>query len=331
MNIKYLPAFMRLSLIAIAVLLLSQQCIAQPVPFLMKSGKYQYVDAVTLQPINGNTYIVAHPFSEGLALVRTEDNQAFIREDGTEAFKAGRGEASSFRSGVSIIRNDEKMPVYASDKSGKIHRADGVISWTIAEGYAVVTGGPDLFGFIDIATFETKIPAIYQFAWPFSEGFAVVKLNGKYGFIDKRGDMRINSSFEDARSFSEGLAPVKIGSRWGFINKKGAMIIQPIYEKVTAMVNGHSFAQKGDRNWVVIDNKGQEIGSPLQYQMITQLCDGLAGVMVNNKWGFCDVNGALVIQPAYTLVSSFGNGLAMVAQKGQRFYINTKGTEFRTK
>ena len=63
------------------------------------------------------------------------------------------------------------------------------------------------------------IPFKYDEADFFSEGFAGVKLNGKWGFVDKSGKVVVPIKYEDGRSFSEGLAAVKLNGKWGFISR----------------------------------------------------------------------------------------------------------------
>ena len=43
----------------------------------------------------------------------------------------------------------------------------------------------------------------------------------KWGYIDFQGDLVIDAKYDDARDFSEGLAVVRQKGRWGFINKQG--------------------------------------------------------------------------------------------------------------
>lgn len=58
----------------------------------------------------------------------------------------------------------------------------------------------------------------------FSEGLAVVEVDGKRGFIDTTGKMAIPAGFDVAGSFSQGLASVKIDGKWGFIDKAGNLL-----------------------------------------------------------------------------------------------------------
>jgi hypothetical protein len=65
----------------------------------------------------------------------------------------------------------------------------------------------------------------------FNEGLAAVQeeVNGKYGFIDRFGHYAIRPVFDAATSFSEGLAAVRLNKRWGYINKSGEMRIPNNY------------------------------------------------------------------------------------------------------
>lgn len=55
--------------------------------------------------------------------------------------------------------------------------------------------------------------------------YAAVKINGKWGFIDKNGELIIEPKYEDARSFSNGYAAVKQEGAWGFIDTQGRLVI----------------------------------------------------------------------------------------------------------
>lgn len=66
----------------------------------------------------------------------------------------------------------------------------------------------------------------YEDAKIFSDNtYAAVKKNGRWGYIDKEGNMVIQPVFEDARSFANGLAAVKTDGKWGFIDAGGEMKI----------------------------------------------------------------------------------------------------------
>ena len=59
----------------------------------------------------------------------------------------------------------------------------------------------------------------YAGYYGFSGGFAIVALNGKYGFIDKTGNEVISLKYEWAYDFLGGLAKVELNGSWGYIDK----------------------------------------------------------------------------------------------------------------
>lgn len=62
----------------------------------------------------------------------------------------------------------------------------------------------------------------YQNVGSFSEGLAAVQVStGRWGFINQHKTMVIQPRFQDAKEFKDGKAAVKFDGRWGFINKRG--------------------------------------------------------------------------------------------------------------
>ena len=64
---------------------------------------------------------------------------------------------------------------------------------------------------------------------------ALVSLDNKYFYIDKKGRTVINNpKYEECSSFSEGLAAVKTEGekgKWGYINKAGKYEIYPQFDE----------------------------------------------------------------------------------------------------
>ncbi len=59
--------------------------------------------------------------------------------------------------------------------------------------------------------------------------FPVSRL-GVWGYIDKAGEIAIELQFDFALVFSEGLAVVMVDGKWGYVDKTGKTVIQ-IMEK----------------------------------------------------------------------------------------------------
>src|SRR5271170_7980314 len=60
----------------------------------------------------------------------------------------------------------------------------------------------------------------------------------KWGYIDPTGLLIIPAQFEVARSFSEGYAGVRQGGLWGFIDKTGKFVIPCHYQDVGPFSEG---------------------------------------------------------------------------------------------
>lgn len=56
-------------------------------------------------------------------------------------------------------------------------------------------------------------------------GYFAVKIDGKWGFVDKSGNVVIKPDYQEARSFSYGLGAVFNGKNWGFVNSDGELAI----------------------------------------------------------------------------------------------------------
>ena len=76
-------------------------------------------------------------------------------------------------------------------------------------------------------------------------------------------------------------------------------------------------------------NQSKEIIIPCKYDVATPFSEGLAAVVLNNKYGFIDKEGKDVIPLKYDLISSsFSEGLVSVMLKGKWGFIDKNGTEY---
>ena len=72
---------------------------------------------------------------------------------------------------------------------------------------------------------EQIVKCKFDGAGNFSEGFAVVFKDGKCGYINTKGEQAIECKFDDACDFSEGFAGVSKDGKCGYINTKGCPVI----------------------------------------------------------------------------------------------------------
>ena len=221
------------------------------------------------------------------------------------------------------------------------------------------------WGFIGIAQqFEKKIiPPKYDDADLFSNGRARVKLNGLYGYIDKNGVEIIPPRYKSASDFKLNCAFVKTDDKYALIDTCGKEITPPIfdeYEPIDLFENGLNAVRTGDK-WGFIDKNGQWV-IPAQYDHVFNFRSGLAKVYnapddfyinpqgktvypplfdewlfdpgdgtciafkKDDKYGFADSTGRIIIQPQYRMAYSFSEGLAYVEDiQGGTGFINMNG------
>lgn len=77
---------------------------------------------------------------------------------------------------------------------------------------------------------EVVIALKYEEADVFYTELAKVRLNGKYGFIDKTGKEVIPLKYNYIGGFNDGLALVKSEGKCGFINSSGTEVIPITYD-----------------------------------------------------------------------------------------------------
>ncbi len=174
--------------------------------------------------------------------------------------------------------------------------------------------------------FEWAIQPQFEWAGSFSEGLAAIKQNGKYGYINKQGQLVIQLQFDNANSFSEGLAFIYQNGQFGFINQQGQWIIQPQFTNANSFSEGLAKAEAQNNNkYGFINKNGEWIIQP-KFPIVGKFSDGLAAVCQNGRWGFINKNGEWVIQPQFGWAFSFSKGLAAALQKNGKWgFIDKQG------
>ena len=119
-------------------------------------------------------------------------------------------------------------------------------------------------GYVDEKGRE-MIPVKYEEAWGFSEGLAIASLDGKkWWHIDKTGKEVIPMEYDRTLHFSEGLAAVKLNGKWGYLDTKGQVVIDFKYKTAGMFSGGKASVQaqtQKNGHWfdIDIDRQGKEV------------------------------------------------------------------------
>jgi hypothetical protein len=150
--------------------------------------------------------------------------------------------------------------------------------------------------------------AVFEDANNFVEDLAVVKLNGKFGFIDTLGAMAIPCIYDNASAFSEGKSIVFYNCKTGILDKNGvAQLLDKDYEYVYPFNEGRSIVVFKNR-YGVINKQGVEV-VPTVYKSIEPFSLNRAIVIdtITGLAGAIDTTGSLVIPPTYLNMSAFNS------------------------
>lgn len=187
------------------------------------------------------------------------------------------------------------------------------------------------FGFMNQKG-EMVIPFGFEGALDFSEGLAPVKLGGKWGYINAKGEVVIGFQFLTAKPFGSDpvVAAVEIeneefpGKGFGYIDKKGNWFIPPKFYNGSTFQNGvanvatEKFRYKQvswryDKYFLTKDlKKIYHNGLYSYYSGPGGFSEGLLPACKDGKWGFKNTDDRWIIEPKYTIVNDFKEGLAAV-------------------
>jgi WG containing repeat len=147
-------------------------------------------------------------------------------------------------------------------------------------------------------------------------GLFPVKQNGKWGYIDHSGTVRIAPLFDLAMPFREGLAHVKTGNEVSFIDDKGKKVLRPEgFDTIAPFAEGMARVLRvkdGSAYWGFINREGKTVVKP-ELGFAWSFTGGLsAACPPYGKWGYINKKGVYVIKPAFLEAWDFSEGLARV-------------------
>lgn len=160
-------------------------------------------------------------------------------------------------------------------------------------------------------------------AQPFvSDNWFPVFVNGKAGYIDRSGKIVLEPKYDGTSYFSEGLARISVGRdtiytegfSQGFIDETGMIVIPPRWDVVSNFSDGLA-AVGYDQTKQKFEFRGKVLYSSASHPWY--------------RWGFINKNGEMVIDPKFTDVSEFRNGVAAagipIMSEWKMGFINKKG------
>jgi len=246
----------------------------------------------------------------------------------------------AFADGQSIVLLDDKVAIVSRD--GKLGAKvtwkgkPGEESLGFSDGLAAVRVGSK-WGYVSPdGTFQ--IPPQFPAADSFSEGRAAVQIGSQWKFIDKTGKPVSETAFaaDPKVEYHSGLLPVEVDGKPSWLARDGSVKFTPCCQKRGDMFfEGAQAMEESNGGWNFESIDAVRITSfPPSVIDVYGLSENLAGVQVRRaddgreRWGFADRTGKIVIDPIFTAVSPFVNGLAHVQTDDDKsIYIDHDGAE----
>jgi TonB family protein len=150
-----------------------------------------------------------------------------------------------------------------------------------------------------------------------------MKVDGKWGYVDRTGKLAVNPLYDQADDFSDGMGRVRIGSKFGFVRADGSLAVTPQFDSVWRFSEGLA-GVKANGKWGYIDRTGKLAVSP-RFDHAEGFSEGLALVEQGGKLGYADKAGEIVITPQFDCGMTFSQGLAPVEVAGRWGYVNKVG------
>lgn len=279
----------------------------------------------------------AYNFSEGLALVKNAEGlYGFIDDAGT--FQGGDpsfSEATYYSEGKAWTVKPLGSPT-CIDESGAIlfscESCEFVSNY--ADGLALFAqknkDGDLQYGYLD-KNGKVEITAQFDYARDFNNGFAAVRnKKGKWGFINTKGEIKINYQFEEVspQGFADNdMVAVSDGKKWGWVNADGKYVCNPQFKGVWYIADDFWLVSDGDKIGFTSNDgkylvnpqfKRSEFTYPHHDHDLLPYGDG-------SDWGYIDQEGKIVINPQFEYAYPFVNGLAIVKSANGYGIINKEG------
>ena len=226
-------------------------------------------------------------FSEGLAVAKIKGAYGYIDLNGRLVIPAEYGRAEAFSEG--------RDAVYLNGSCGYLDRQGDQQSEfsfsrcnAYADGRAVVYRGLRRAGLLNMEGDLLIEPSVDRLL-KFSEGRGLVR-QGKYRFyfISEEADIH-HGYYEKASEFSHGVAVVRINNKWGVINRRGIALIPPKYSKISSFQDGYARVKVEGFSGLT-DAQGHPIVAP-DFESISYAGDGVFRVEQGDKVGYFNQQG----------------------------------------
>lgn len=308
-------------------------------------------------------YTVA--FADGLAAVKKGGKCGFVDINGNNVIPCIYDDLENFSEGLAIVSKNGKHGIISKDGNIVVPCVYDSIN-TFSKGLGRVKNN-DKYGFIN-KDGSILIPLDYDYLDDFSEGLAAARNDDKCGFINVNGEVIIPFIYKHVLSFRNGLAGVNRNNKaTSVINtetvakglklmeiyaKSGILKFQEIAEDLAddlgdrltevwealKVAYGAYAANATDeeieqmetlsivRKYKIDDFINKPFRASSEYNDVDE--NTSTGALEDDKWGFINKSGSIIIPCIYDVLDSFYDGLAFVLKDKSFGQLSLFGFEY---
>jgi hypothetical protein len=158
----------------------------------------------------------------------------------------------------------------------------------------------------------------------FTQTYFPVKVNQKWGLIDKSGSTIVSPEYDAIGDFYQyGYAIVQEAGKVGVMNKSGEIVVRVAYEDLQVL-DSALFAVVENNHWKVINLAGKTILDD-DYERVKIWQKSFLFFSKKGKWGLVHISGKLIISPIYDNIIPFYNNYFKTELKGKEGLIDING------
>lgn len=269
--------------------------------------------------------------SEGLINVEKDGKWGYINRKGEPVIDLLFREASPFQGGFAIVK-------LANNSSAIIDKEGNIIGGREVDRIPLnlyTREIPQFFSKRHLFYYDSRTKFFsnsnIRETFPiFNDERALVKLDGKYGYLDKRGELVIPPIYEKAFNFNEGVALVVEGTgkerSYKFIDKNGneALPLESHLEPIKFFIDGKTGLYNNLTHKRGIIYRDGRIEYSEEYKIVKPY-HGTLNIIGNEKrrYGLADSSGRLLLEPEYQIIFPMSEGRALVLRS--KFLENSGG------
>ncbi len=161
----------------------------------------------------------------------------------------------------------------------------------------------------------------FDYAEPFQENYAVVRIQNKWEFIDTNLNTAFKTNYSEISSFQNGYS--RVWNEFGqcnLLNKNGQLLFRNFVDEISEFKdNIIAFSSQG--LWGFANDSGNQIIKP-QFNEVKDFKNGKTWAKKDSLWFMIDQLGNKIFDETFEQVSSIENGTSVGYRSNSIFIIN---------